>query len=61
MRINRTGFWQSHILGFLGIYPWKCGACGATFLYRLRGHGTRARQSESEPEVGLAERERGQA
>jgi hypothetical protein len=38
MRINRNGFWQRNVLGYFGIYPWKCGACGVVFLYRRRGH-----------------------
>jgi hypothetical protein len=36
MRISRTGFLQQNVLGHFGIYPWKCGACGATFLSRRR-------------------------
>jgi hypothetical protein len=41
MRVNRSGFLQRHVLGHLGLYPWKCGACGTHFLFRRRGHRTR--------------------
>jgi hypothetical protein len=37
LRINRNGFLQRRVLGLLGIYPWKCGACGAGFLWPRRG------------------------
>jgi len=37
MRINRDGFLQRRVLTLFGLYPWKCGACGAGFLYRSRG------------------------
>jgi len=37
MRVNRNGFMQRRVLGFFGYYPWKCGSCGTTFLYRQRG------------------------
>jgi hypothetical protein len=37
MRVNRTGFMQQSVLCHFGIYPWKCGACGVTFLSRNRG------------------------
>lgn len=37
MRISRTGFLQRRVLSLLGIYPWKCGACGVTFLFPRRG------------------------
>ncbi len=37
LRVSRTGFLQKVILARLGIYPWKCGACGSTFLSRNRG------------------------
>jgi hypothetical protein len=40
-RINRTGFLQKHVFSRFGLYPWKCGACGASFLYRHRGHASR--------------------
>ena len=36
MRVSRTGFLQSNILCRFGIFPWKCGACGSTFLSRKR-------------------------
>jgi|HubBroStandDraft_2_1064218.scaffolds.fasta_scaffold2801181_1 hypothetical protein len=38
MRVSRNGFWQKMVLPSLGIYPWKCGACGAVFLFRHRGY-----------------------
>jgi hypothetical protein len=38
IRINRNGFLQRNVLGHLGIYPWKCGACGSVFLFRRRHH-----------------------
>jgi hypothetical protein len=41
MRVHREGFLQENVLGHFGIYPWKCGACGALFLYRSRGYRTR--------------------
>ena len=36
MRINRAGFLQENVLWRFGIYPWKCGMCGTTFLQRRR-------------------------
>jgi ribosomal protein L37AE/L43A len=42
MRISRTGFWERKVLGRLGIYPWKCGACGVKFRRRKRGVRSRA-------------------
>ena len=42
MRVNRTGFLQQSVLSVFGIYPWKCGGCGSTFLFRRRGHGQRS-------------------
>jgi hypothetical protein len=36
MRINRSGFLQRKVLGLVGIYPWKCGACGSVFLWPQR-------------------------
>ncbi len=47
MRINRNGFLQRKVFGYLGIYPWKCGACGQVLLYRQRGQ--RPRSSSSQP------------
>jgi hypothetical protein len=47
MRVNRSGFLQRNVLGRLGLYPWKCGACGTLFLYRRRGHRTRSSRPES--------------
>jgi hypothetical protein len=52
MRINRNGFLQRKVLGLVGIYPWKCGACGAVFLYRRRGHRPRPGSTATEPEGG---------
>ncbi len=37
MRVNRNGFLQRRVLWMFGYYPWKCGNCGSTFLYRKRG------------------------
>lgn len=49
MRIGRNGFWQKMVLASVGIYPWKCGACGAVFLFRNRGyHGLPPGQTRSE-------------
>ena len=47
MRINRNGFMPRRVLGFFGIYPWKCGACGSAFLFRRRGHRTRSESNAS--------------
>lgn len=44
VRVNRNGFLQRRILSRFGFYPWKCGECGCTFLFRKRGreeHGRR--------------------
>jgi ribosomal protein L37AE/L43A len=38
VRINRNGVWQKLVMASFGIYPWKCGACGVTFLFRHRGY-----------------------
>jgi hypothetical protein len=38
LRISRKGFWQTMVLASIGIYPWKCGACGGKFLFRNRGY-----------------------
>ena len=38
MRVNRSGVWQTLVMAPMGIYPWKCGACGITFLFRNRGY-----------------------
>jgi hypothetical protein len=53
MRINRTGFMQRKVLGLFGIYPWKCGSCGTTFLCRRRGHRHRR---DSNPDHAAADR-----
>jgi len=47
MRVSRTGFLQSSILCRLGIFPWKCGACGATFLVRKRKLRAETREGEA--------------
>jgi ribosomal protein L37AE/L43A len=49
MRISRSGFLQLNVLGLLGIYPWKCGACGSNFLSRSRRRRTGTRQTEGDP------------
>ena len=41
MRVHRNGFLQQSVLVHLGIYPWKCGACGLLFLFRRRGYRPR--------------------
>jgi hypothetical protein len=41
-RVSRDGFLQQSVLSLVGIYPWKCGACGSTFLYRRRGAGRKS-------------------
>jgi hypothetical protein len=51
LRINRNGFLQRRVLGLLGIYPWKCGACGAGFLWPRRGN----RQPGSSPDPGMVD------
>ena len=49
VRINRRGVWQKLVMASIGIYPWKCGACGVTFLLRHRGyHGLPPGQSRSD-------------
>ncbi len=42
LRVHRNGFLQRSVLGHLGIYPWKCGACGTSFLFRSRGYRARS-------------------
>ena len=51
MRVNRNGFLQRRVLGLFGVYPWKCGACGAAFLYRRRGIRSRTEDHISESEA----------
>src|ERR1035437_6828348 len=52
-RIGRKGFWQRIVLASFGIYPWKCGACGVTFLFRNRGYrGLPPGQVRSEDAAG---------
>jgi hypothetical protein len=48
MRVNRNGFLQRRVLGFFGIYPWKCGSCGSGFLYRKRGQRHRSHSDIAE-------------
>lgn len=48
MRISRTGFLQQNVLVRFGIYPWKCGACGSTFLSRNRGQKSSSRRRQDE-------------
>ena len=43
IRISRSGFLQRNVLTCLGLYPWKCGACGCAFLFRSRGLRPRSR------------------
>lgn len=35
-RARRHGFWQKRVLPLLGIYPWRCAACGKARLLRGR-------------------------
>ena len=60
MRINRNGFFQRSVLGFFGIYPWKCGACGSVFFYRRRGLKVRSTRNGPESDDSAA-RKHGQA
>jgi predicted RNA-binding Zn-ribbon protein involved in translation (DUF1610 family) len=53
LRVHRNGFLQQSVLSLLGIYPWKCGGCGAMFLYRSRGH--RPRSSRLVPKSSVAD------
>jgi hypothetical protein len=56
MRVNRNGFLQQNVLSHFGIYPWKCGACGSTFLCRRRGQRSRTDGRESESNAGPSQR-----
>ena len=56
MRISRSGFLQLNVLGRMGIYPWKCGACGCTFLSRHRGEKPGPRRQESRPGANYQQR-----
>lgn len=58
MRINRNGFPQRKVLGLFVIYPWKCGACGSTFLFRRRGNRHRSSNYVADPRAPLHEHER---
>jgi transposase-like protein len=51
MRINRVGFLQKHVLAYVGYYPWKCGSCGSTFLYRRKGTTQKRRKSDARVEI----------
>ena len=57
MRVSRNGFLQQNVLSLFGFYPWKCGACGALFLSRHRGHRTHASGREGEPGAGPTRRQ----
>jgi hypothetical protein len=48
LRISRIGFLQRRVLGLLGIFPWKCGACGEDFLWPRRGTRKRSNLQETE-------------
>jgi hypothetical protein len=48
IRINRSGFWQCKVLGHLGYYPWKCGACGRVFMVRRRSERPRSKKRRTE-------------
>ncbi len=57
IRVNRTGFMQQSVLWHFGIYPWKCGACGATFMARSRrGKTPRRRHGDGSESAGQQER-----
>jgi len=56
MRVSRTGFLQMNVLWHFGIYPWKCGACGSTFLSRNRKSNTDRRRNEGDPGNGQERR-----
>lgn len=56
MRISRTGFFQQNILWRFGLYPWKCGACGATFLSRTRGAKPPSRRKTDRRNAGSKQR-----
>ncbi len=45
IRVNRSGFLQRSVFSRLGLYPWKCGACGIVFLFRRRGHRPHSRRT----------------
>jgi transposase-like protein len=51
MRINRTSFLERRIYPLFGYYPWKCGGCGSTFLYRFKGNKIRRRKSDKSSEA----------
>ena len=52
IRVTRSGFLQLNVLGHLGIYPWKCGACGSLFLARNRGPKSLRRRRSDPPDTG---------
>ena len=51
LRINRSGYLQQKVLGLFGIYPWKCGACGVSFLCRCRGYKHRGKLKSDRDET----------
>lgn len=56
MRVSRTGFFQLNILWRFGFYPWKCGACGVTFLSRARGTKPPSRRKSDPGNAGSQQR-----
>lgn len=59
IRINRAGFMQQNVLWRFGVYPWKCGGCGVTFLSRKRGEKPRRRRGDNQPEGAEPQERRG--
>ena len=57
MRISRTGFFQQNVLWRFGVYPWKCGACGATFLSKARGTKPPSRRKTDPGNAGSQQRQ----
>ena len=51
MRINRTSFMERQVYWRFGYYPWKCGDCGGSFLYRFKGHRVKRRKSDRSKEA----------
>jgi DNA-directed RNA polymerase subunit RPC12/RpoP len=35
-RLERKGFLQNKVYSFFGYYPWRCGACKASFYMKRR-------------------------
>ncbi len=54
LRTNRASFLQRRVLNLLGIYPWKCGACGSDFLSPQRNacHGSSLLEPERAESTG---------